>query len=343
MKIFYAVQATGNGHISRAMELLPHLKQYGKVDIFLSGDNSHLELDAPVKYRSKGISLFYNCKGGLDYWQTMKQLRPFALWEEIRDLPVEKYDLVLNDFDFITSTACLRKKVPSVHFGHQASFQSPHTPRPSKKSLHGEWLLKNYVKATHHVGLHFQSYDDSIFPAIVKKDILAAEPVDLGHVTVYLSSYCEDQLSRIFSAFSDVSFHIFSRQTKTMRREKNITFFPVSKSLFNKSFITCSGIITGGGFETPAEALQMGKRLMVIPIKGQYEQQCNAAALHQLGISTLKVIDEQFPVQFANWMSEKPIEGMDFSQSISQSLTHIFSLERKTAMDLPLPEMQLNY
>ena len=34
MKIFYAVQATGNGHISRAVELLPYLQQYGQVDVF---------------------------------------------------------------------------------------------------------------------------------------------------------------------------------------------------------------------------------------------------------------------------------------------------------------------
>jgi len=42
MKIFYAVQATGNGHISRAMQLLPYLRRYGNVDIFLSGSNSQL-------------------------------------------------------------------------------------------------------------------------------------------------------------------------------------------------------------------------------------------------------------------------------------------------------------
>ena len=36
MKIFYAVQATGNGHISRAIEILPYLRKYGEVDIFLS-------------------------------------------------------------------------------------------------------------------------------------------------------------------------------------------------------------------------------------------------------------------------------------------------------------------
>ena len=59
MKILYSIQATGNGHISRAMELIPHLREYGNVDVFLSGANSTLALDAPIKYRSKGISLFY--------------------------------------------------------------------------------------------------------------------------------------------------------------------------------------------------------------------------------------------------------------------------------------------
>ncbi len=42
MKIFYAIQATGNGHISRAMELLPYLQTYGETDLFLSGANSSL-------------------------------------------------------------------------------------------------------------------------------------------------------------------------------------------------------------------------------------------------------------------------------------------------------------
>ena len=106
MKILYAVQATGNGHISRAMELLPHLQKYGTIDIFLSGANSSLALDAPVKFRSKGVSLFYNCNGGLDYLKMLKQTNPVKLQHLIRSLPVEDYDLVLNDFDFITAAAC---------------------------------------------------------------------------------------------------------------------------------------------------------------------------------------------------------------------------------------------
>src|SRR5688572_32156930 len=121
MKIFYAVQATGNGHISRAMELLPHLQQYGSVDIFLSGNNSNLTLDAPIKYRSKGLSLYYNCNGGLDFWKVFRGYEPFRLKQEIKDLPVENYDLIINDFDYITAVACAKKKIPSVNFGHQRS------------------------------------------------------------------------------------------------------------------------------------------------------------------------------------------------------------------------------
>ena len=326
MKILYAVQATGNGHISRAMTLLPYLQEYGTVDIFLSGDNSNLQLDAPVKYRSKGISLYYNCRGGLDYWQMIKKIQPLRVKQEIRDLPVEKYDLVLNDFDYITSAACARKKIPSVHFGHQASFQSPHTPRPVKKSITGEYLLKQYIKATYHAGLHFESYDDFIFGPVIKNEILSAEPASGNHITVYLPSYCESQLKSIFQTFPGIQFEIFSKETKLIRKEKNISFIPVDKSLFNKSLIYCTGIICGAGFETPAEALQLGKKIMAIPIAGQYEQECNSAALAKLGVTCLSTIDKNFASHLNNWIESSFVIKKDYSNSIGQSLDYVFSL-----------------
>jgi len=326
MKILYAVQATGNGHISRAMTLLPYLQEYGTVDIFLSGDNSNLQLDAPVKYRSRGISLYYNCKGGLDYWQMIKKIQPLRVKQEIRDLPVEKYDLILNDFDYITSAACARKKIPSVHFGHQASFQSSHTPRPGKRSIPGEYLLKQYIKATYHTGLNFESYDDFIFGPVIKNEILSAEPSSGNHITVYLPSYCEPQLKSIFQTFPRIQFEIFSKETKLIRKEKNISFIPVDKSLFNKSLISCTGIICGAGFETPAEALQLGKKIMAIPIAGQYEQECNSAALAKLGVTCLSTIDKNFASHLNNWIESSFVIKKDYSNSIGQSLDYVFSL-----------------
>jgi uncharacterized protein (TIGR00661 family) len=304
MKILYAVQATGNGHVSRAMELLPHLQQIGTVDIFLSGDNSHLTMDAPVKYRSKGVSLYFNSTGGLDYWKILRGFHPLSLRKEINELPVEKYDLIINDFEFITAAACGRKKIPSVQLGHQASFQSKHTPKPANKSAIGEWILKNYAKATHYIGLHFDQYDDFILPPVIKKEILDAAPVDKGHITVYLPAYAEHQLEKIFRPFCNIQFHLFSKETKRATRKGNINFLPVNKTLFNKSLIECHGIITGAGFETPAEALYLGKKMICIPTRGQYEQLCNAAALERLGVTCLKKIDTCFPVLFHQWLKK---------------------------------------
>lgn len=329
MKIFYAVQATGNGHISRAMTLLPYLQQYGTVDIFLSGDNSHLQLDAPVKYRSRGISLFYNCHGGLDYWKMIKKIQPLRVHQEIRDLPVERYDIVLNDFDHITSAACARKKKSSIHFGHQAAFQSMYTPRPASRDLIGETLLKYYVKAEHHVGLHFKSYDKSIFSPVIKTEILEAKPADHGFITVYLPSYCDSQLFKLLHPLSGYQFRVFSKETNSPRTVEHITYLPVTKELFNESLINCTGIITGAGFETPAEALHLGKKILATPIRGQYEQLCNAAALQQLGVTCLPKIGADFTTQFQQWIESAAPARVDYSNVIPDCLEYIFTLAEK--------------
>jgi uncharacterized protein (TIGR00661 family) len=328
MKILYAVQATGNGHISRAMELLPHMELYGKVDIFLSGDNSNLALNAPVKFRSKGLSLYYNCTGGLDYWQITKAFQLSRLKKEIKELPVEKYDLVINDFEYITAAACAKKKIPSVNFGHQASFQSSHTPRPAKKSMTGEWVLKNYAKASRYIGLHFKPYDNFIFPPIIKKEILEADPTDKNYITVYLPSWCEQQLYDTFKFLTHYRFQIFCRGFEHPRITGNMIFMPINKTLFDKSLIHCTGIITGGGFETPAEALHLQKKLMCIPIKGQYEQQCNVAALKEMGVITLKNIGEDFEDHFNRWIAAPITLQVNYRDSVQKSMDYLFNRQQ---------------
>ncbi len=345
MKIFYAVQATGNGHISRAMEILPYLERYGKVDIFLSGANHSLQLEAPVKYRSKGLCLFYNNSGSLNYGQIIKKFAPLRIFREVRELPVEKYDLVLNDFETITSMACALKKIPSVNFGHQASFVSPKTPRPDKREWMGEWILRNYARATQYIGLHFKQYDDFILPPVIKKEILQAEPADKGHITVYLSSYSDATVAPYFHSLKDFRFQVFSKEVKRPLQQGNILFLPVEKAAFNKSLTDCKGIITGAGFETPAEALYLGKKLLVIPIRGQYEQYCNAAALQKMGVPVLQALGPDFGATFRSWMDQKkrPLLTLDHSTaSIVSFLMHHCTGEKKDALDMLYPDCVFN-
>ncbi|HMH22943.1 MAG TPA: glycosyltransferase family protein [Puia sp.] len=345
MKIFYAVQATGNGHISRAMEILPYLERYGEVDIFLSGANNSLQLDASVKYRSKGLCLFYNNSGSLNYWEIARQFAPLRIMREVKDLPVEKYDLVLNDFESITALACAYKKIPSVNFGHQASFISPKTPRPANRERMGEWILRNYARATQYIGLHFKQYDDFILPPVIKKEILQAEPRDKGYITVYLPSHSDTSLVRHFEGLTDYRFQIFSKEVRQPVQHKNILFIPVGKNAFNKSLIDCKAIITGAGFETPAEALYLGKKLLVIPIRGQYEQYCNGAALEKMGIPVLPALGPDFKAVFTRWMDQKKKISLSLdhsTESIVSYLMHTAASSRKNSLDMLYPDCVFN-
>jgi len=327
MKIFYAVQATGNGHISRAIQLMPYLQQFGEVDIFLSGANATLDAPLPIKYRSKGLSLFYSTCGGLDYKLMWKHNSMVRALREAKQLPVHKYDLVINDFDFITAQACRIQKKTSVQFGHQASFMSPKTPRPSQTSFFGETILKRYAPATHYVGLHFQPYDNFIFPPVVKDVFLNADPKDEGHITVYLSAYERHCIESHFRKLSYLHFHWFLKGIKEPFTEGNITFFPVNNELFNESLINCHGIITGGGFETPAEALFLGKKLMCIPIRGQYEQLCNAAALENMGVTILEDADtDHFADDIECWMNQYLQQPSQKANEVNDTLRYIFDL-----------------
>jgi len=303
VKIFYGVQATGNGHIARAIELLPYLQQYGTVDIFLSGANSSLHTSLPVRYKSKGVSLHYTQNGGLDYAKILREFNARRVWKEAQDLPVENYDCVLIDFESISALSCRLKKIPCIGFGHQASFQSSKTPRPRQKSIGGEWILKYYAPAAVYCGLHFKPYDSFIFNPVIKDAILSAESKDKGHITVYLAHYTDEFVIKHLTGLKDLQFHLFSKKARAISTEKNMTIIPVNNNAFNESMINCHGVITGAGFETPGEALYLGKKLMCLPIKGQYEQLCNAAALKEFNVPILDRITRNFSETVTQWLT----------------------------------------
>ncbi len=301
MKILYAVQATGNGHIARAIEMMPHLEKYGEVDVFLSGSNSSLNPNLPVKFRSSGLSLFYRNTGSLDYKKIVSQVNIPRIQKESKELPVKNYDLILNDFEFICSNACKIANKKMIHIGHQASFVSKNAPRPHKSDVVAEWVLKNYCKSNKNIGFHYEAYENWILPPVIKQSLWNAKPTNEGHVTVYLPQYSDAKLYSAFSSLPKIQFEVFSKHIKSSKKEQNITWMPIDNENFAKSLIHCHGIITGAGFETPAESLFLGKKMILIPIKGQYEQLCNAESLKKYGAQIEYDIDHYFGSKINQW------------------------------------------
>jgi uncharacterized protein (TIGR00661 family) len=299
--------------------------QLGEVDIILSGSNATLEMDIPVKYKSKGASLFYTKCGGLDFWKSFKEFNLAAVRKDARDLPVEKYDLVINDFDHVTARACKLKNVPSVQLGHQASFMSENTPRPNKKSWIGETILKKYAPADSYVGFHFDRYDSFIFPPVIKQSIIDAKPSDQGHITVYTPAYLTECHEKIWRNLDHLQIHWFLNTVDKPYKDGNIHFFPISQKYFTDSMIYCNGLVTGGGFETPAEALYLGKKLLTIPIDGQYEQQCNAQALVNKGIARLSKLDEKTVPILHNWLEDNSSSPRQEAANINDVLDFVLN------------------
>ena len=309
MKILFAIQGTGNGHISRAREIIPLLQQYGQVDLLISGTQADVLPDDQLKYKLHGFSFVFGRKGGVNHWKTMKDMNLIQLWKDIKNFPLKQYDLIVNDFEPVTAWACKLQGRPSVSLSHQASFLSKNTPRASANFGWEELVLKYYAPTTHHIGFHFDRYDDFIHTPVIRSQIRSLETKDLGHVTVYLPAYDDRLMLSYFKQIKDVQWEVFTKHSKTAYREGNVNVMPVNNEKFNASLATSSGLLTGGGFEGPAEALFLNKKVIVFPMKFQYEQLCNAEAAHRLGVPVIHKLDKEFVGQLQSWIDKaNPIE-----------------------------------
>ena len=325
MKILYAIQGTGNGHISRAREIIPILQTRGEVDILVSGTQADVELGFPIKYKALGLGFNFGKNGGIDLLATYKNNKLRRFFQEVKELPIDQYDIVINDFEPVCAWACYLNGKPSVGISHQAAVFNEHSPRPKHHDLVGEAVLKNYAPATLHYGFHFASYDSNIFTPVIRSEIRNMKPTREAHYTVYLPAYSDDRILRMLSMFEDVQWQVFSKHSKESYQSGNINISPVNNEAFMKSMASCEGLLCGAGFESPAEALYLKKKLMVIPMKGQYEQQCNAAALKRMGIPVIKSLKEKHTDKIEEWLASKTIVGVNYPDETAAIIDKLFA------------------
>ena len=304
-KVLYAVQATGNGHLSRCMEFYPTMARFADVDVLLSGIQGDLKLPFPVKHQFHGMGFIFGKKGGINYWKTAGSLRPVRLLRDIFKLDLSPYDIIVNDFEPISAYA--RKwrfpHIECVALSHQASFFSRKIPRPKRKGYLAEFIFKNFAPSTRRIGLHFQDYDENIFTPVIREDIRNVNRrYDEHQVLIYLPSYSEEVLIEKLRPLSDYTFNIFSKHSDKEYIVENLNIFPVGKSQWMHCLETCSYAIVGAGFQGASEMLYLKKKLLAIPMLAQYEQECNAKALEEMGATVIPNIGDGFTIVVQEWL-----------------------------------------
>jgi uncharacterized protein (TIGR00661 family) len=303
MKILYGIQGTGNGHISRSTEIIKRLNQVAQVDILISGSLHEMDVGLNVKFRKDGTGAWFKKDGGIDYWGFIRKTKFIKSIKDILFSPVKQYDLVVSDFEPLTAWSAKCYGVPSIHLSHQIALLDNHIPRPPRKDVLAELVIKYFAPCERRIGLHYQRYSENALTPIIRSDVRKLTVSNFDHFVVYFSTYDPLKVGRFFKGV-DAKFELFSKYYKfnSPTTKYNVTVYPFRRELFLNRLSSCRGIICNAGFQLTSEALFLGKRMLVIPMKGQYEQICNAEALKQLGATVVTAIDESFGDKLRMWL-----------------------------------------
>lgn len=318
MKILYAVQGTGNGHITRAIEIIPYLQQKGEVDILVSGIQADIELPFEVKYRFNGLSFIFGKKGGVDFWKTFVKLKSIKLLKEIKKINLKSYDLIISDFEPVSCWAAIKAKKTCIGLSNQVATLHPLAPKPKKQDIIGKLVLQNYAPTTYNYGFHFKRLDGTIFTPIIRKEVRQLVPTDEGHYTVYLPSYDDGQIIKRLEKLNTVKWQVFSKHNKKKITLDNITIVPINGDLFLKSMASAKGVLCNAGFGTASEALFLKKKLLVIPMKKQYEQYCNAEMLKEMGVPVIKKFNADTLPKIKKWLEDDTIVDVDYPDNTEE-------------------------
>ncbi|MDT9546905.1 MAG: glycosyltransferase family protein [Chlorobium phaeovibrioides] len=285
MRILFGVQGTGNGHISRSRELVRKLKSDGhEVEVIVSGrkEEELKEIEVFEPYRvMKGMTLI-TYRGRMNYMETMFQLDLGRLMNDVWSLDTAGIDLIVTDFEPITSMVARIRNIPSLGFGHQYAF--PYPVPMARGNIFERYTLLNFAPARHNAGLHWHHFNQPIFPPVIPPSLYGSVPVApvKGKILVYLPFEEISDVARLVSPFSDNSFYIYGK-VETDRDEGNMHFRGYSREGFLRDLMECGGVVCNAGFELPGEALHLGRKLLLRPLDGQIEQESNAMAMEQLG------------------------------------------------------------
>jgi len=294
MKILYGVQATGNGHITRARSMARELrKAHIDVEYLFSGRDCDelFNMDSFGEYRCLPGLTLHTQDGKLHYLKTLTNNRLLRWLLDSNALDVSRYDLVITDFEPVSAWAARLHGKPCLGIGHQYAFQFD-IPIAGKNPA-SAFILKHFTPTSWSLGIHWHHFDCPILPPLIEP-VTSSFYLDPSKILVYLPFEDRERVTQWLNTHDDKPHHyVFYCGVHQSLEHCNVTLKPYSRHRFQHDLASCNGVIANAGFGLASEALQHGKKLLVKPLLGQMEQTSNAAALQLLKLGdTMKTLDD---------------------------------------------------
>ena len=317
MRVVYGVQSVGRGHLARFLALKPLFDRDGhEMLVILSGHH-----DPPPVVRNAigdsayeklvGITMVENGVGGISKRKTVQSFAAglpdlfSSLHRAHRVISDFEPDLIVSDFDVLTASPFVAPHMYKVGIGNQAMLHHPGLTR-----LSGYRMERMNVNLAIRLctggldtllGCHFYPIDEQCLPPILRPEVLDTPARNDGHIVVYHSFQGRlDPIVRFARHHKDREIVVYGYDTPPPGTPGNMRF-ETDTDRFVADLASCAAYVGTAGFQAICEAFYFGKRIVLQPIEGQYEQRWNGAQLAEYGMGqTLesdldRALDYPFP------------------------------------------------
>lgn len=278
-------------------------------------------------YRTKrGLTLVVE-RGRLNHFKTITQNSAAALLRDILALDLANYDLVISDFEPITAWAAKLRGVPSIGLSHQCAFRYD-VPKVGG-FIGSRLLMKLFAPTREQVGFHWHHFNQPILPPLIEEHGRRATVEK--KILVYMGFEVMEDVVAFLEPFSDYEFQVFAK-VDSIQHLGHITINPLSHAEFHRHLEDCAGVISNAGFELASECLSLGKKLLVRPLSGQYEQLSNALGLQAMSRATVMTsLDSEM---LGDWLLLPPHQAIDYPDVASALAQWLLESDRRSVNEL---------
>jgi len=323
-RIIYAVAGEGFGHSSRSHLIGQRLLDAGHDVMFVGSQKSLLYLKQYFTDRVQevfGLSFAFEGER-IDKSETLKRnLLKLPEANRQNDELFKKHfepfepELVISDFEPFSAWWAWRKHVPFISIDHEHMLTLCKLDHPVKNWF--SRLTASVVTECHYVGAvvyivinFFKAplrIDSAVLaPPIVRPIVGELEATAGEHILMYSTTGTgRDRLQKTLGKFPGQTFLVYGFDQDL--ECDNCVFKKRSTEGFLADLAAARGVVASAGFSLLSECMYLKKKMLLLPLAGQYEQIINARYIEQLGLGI--AAEKLNEVKIARFLGEldKPI------------------------------------
>lgn len=313
-RFLFTIQGEGRGHLTQAIAFKEHLESMGhqvigiglgaakdrNIPSFFQNEMLNIPMiQFPSPYLNFGQGKSVNI--GRTLWTCLCSLPKYIKSIQILGRFIDEHqpDAIINFYESITGWYYLKtqSKLPCLAIGHQFLLLNQYFDAPKINRLE-QFCLNLHTKlngfgATRYLGLSFYDLEDDLdaaiytVPPLLRKELQSLSCKKEPFFLVYLTQYRLSEEILLWHKknqhVSLVCFWDHPEHKYPIVLQENLLFHPIDGKKYLEYMSKCSGLMTTAGFESVAEALYLGKPVLMVPVPNHIEQKINAVEGERTG------------------------------------------------------------